>query len=109
MSGTRTVHLIEDDMIQILKSPDLHPDLTIALAAVLFADAEGIARMPQGQLRRWCARPGQNGRKASDWFIRSRIDGLIETGVLAEGSTPTELRSMVAYGTEAESGEAGGR
>lgn len=104
MSGTRTVNVIDAEAIALMKSDDMHPDMRLMLASIVFADGEGVARFRKGQLQHWLARPGR--RRAVAWFVQRRIDGLIEQGVLAEGSTPTELRSMIAYGTEAESGEA---
>lgn len=100
MSGTRTVHLIEADVIALAKSPELHPDMRLLLASVLFADGEGVSKFRKSQLQGWCASHGR--RRASARFVQSRIDALIEQGVLAPGSTPTELRSMVAYGQEEE-------
>ncbi|MGP9745963.1 hypothetical protein [Brachybacterium sp. AOP29-B2-41] len=104
MSGTRTVNVIESEAVAFMKNAAVHPDLRIMLASIVFADSEGITVLRKGQLPAWLAQPGR--RRASSGFVRARIDGLIEAGALAEGSTPTELRSMVAYGTEAESGEA---
>lgn len=98
MSGTRAVNVIESEAVAFMKNSAVHPDLRIMLASIVFADSEGTTYLRKGQLQAWLAHPGH--RRASSGFVRSRIDGLIEAGSLAEGSTPTELRSMVAYGQE---------
>lgn len=103
--GTVHVRLIWEDSTGLLKSKGdqrLHPDQKIMLAALLFADGEGIAKMGPEQLQRYCA---DRGPKASRAFVQGRIDHLIQCGVLAPGSTLTELRSMFgrsAYGEVAE-------
>lgn len=100
MSDTVQINVIESEVIAAMKSGHLHPDQIIVLSSIVFADGEGIARMPKDQLRRWCALPGQ--RRSTTGFIRARIAGLVTAGVLAQGSTPTELRSMIAYANEEE-------
>lgn len=98
MTGVRAVRLIESEAISLIKSQEVHPDIRLVLASVLFADGEGVSTYSKGQLQRWMASHGR--RRASAWFVQARIDVLIEQGVLAPGSTPLELRSMVAYGQE---------
>lgn len=95
--------LIADEVREVLRytgegAP--HPDVKILLATVLFADEEGVAKLGARRLRKWCARPGH--RTASRGYVVGRIGRLIEAGVLAPGSTPTELRSMI--GRRAEDG-----
>lgn len=98
--STRPVQMIDAEVIAIIKNPEVWSDVKLILASAHFADGEGISRFSKGQLARWLAMPGH--RRAKAWFVESRIAALIEQGVLAPGSTPTELRSMVAYGQEEE-------
>jgi hypothetical protein len=91
------VQLISEEVLELLRDqgPDcLHPDTKIVLAALMLADAEGVAVLRNRSLQRWCGR--KPGEFASRGFIRSRIDYLVRAGLLAPGSSPGELRSMVA-------------
>lgn len=100
--GSRHVRLILDECMDLLKDRGesrLNADAKILLAAILFADSEGVAHLEGGQLARWCGSPTY--AKAGRSFLKRRIDFLIEVGLLAPGSTLVELRSMVgrsAYG-----------
>lgn len=104
--GTVSVRLIWDDSVALLEKKgkgSLSVDSKIMLAALLFADDEGVAQMKPRQLARYCA--DWKNETASPTFLRRRIAALIEAGVLAPGSTPTELRSMIgrsAYGVTEE-------
>lgn len=104
--GTVSVRLIWSEGIALLKKKgkgSLSVDSKIMLAALLFADDEGVAQMKPRQLARYCA--DWKNETASPAFLKRRIDALIEAGVLAPGSTPTELRSMIgrsAYGDAEE-------
>ena len=104
--GTVHVRLIEDEVMALLKDTGanrLHPDSKILLAAVLFADNEGVAHIEGGKLSRWCANPGS--QRAGRGFLQRRIAHLVKVGALAPGSTPTELRSMVGRAAYAEAEE----
>ena len=104
--GTVHVRLIWDDCIALLRNTGEHRisvDTKILLASVLFAYNEGITRMGPRQLRRYCG--DQRRKMATTEFLQGRIDNLAEVGVLAPGSTPEELRSMIgraAYGDAEE-------
>lgn len=92
------VSVLHTEVLDVLRYTGpgrLHPGSKILLASMLFADNEGIAKLNENSLRRWCAEPGST--RASSGFLRRQIDFLTEAGVLAPGSTPTELRSMLAY------------
>lgn len=96
------VELLHDEIVAVLRSnrenERLHPASKIVLASILFADSEGVAHLNDNSLRRWCAEPGH--QRASKPYLQRQINGLIEAGVLAPGSTPTELRSMLAHRVE---------
>lgn len=104
--GTTHVRLIRSEALAVLKGNGdvrLHPDQIIMLAALLFADEEGIAYMNPKSIQRWCARPGQY--RASERYVQRRIDAMIDAGVLAPGSTPLELRSMIGRSAYSEVAE----
>jgi hypothetical protein len=95
--------LIRDEAFPLLRdtgAQSLRPDSKIMLAIVMLADHEGVAYLTPEALRRWCAQPGK--RRASQSFVNKRIRCLIDAGVLAPGSTATELRSMIGRRAEAE-------
>ena len=101
--GTRHIRLITAECVALLKNTGvdrLSVDTKILLAAILFADDEGIAYIQSGKLSHWCG--DQRFKRASNRFLQKRIDHLVTVGVLAPGSTPTELRSMVGRAAYAE-------
>lgn len=90
------LQMISDETLRILRDHGEgapHSDLRIALASLLFADGEGVAHLEEGALRRWCSIDGK--RMSTVSFVERRIGVLVEAGVLAPGSTPTEMRSMI--------------
>lgn len=98
---TVAVELIYADALELLRDNGanrLHPDSKILLAAVLFADEEGVANLNAGALAHWCKLPGR--KRGSDRHVQQRIDVLVDVGVLAPGSTTTELRSMINRAAE---------
>lgn len=104
--GTVHVRLIEDECLALLENTGedrISVDSKIILATVLLADGEGIAHLERGQLAHWCG--DQRFKRASNRFLQKRIDHLVTVGVLAPGSTPTELRSMVGRAAYAEAEE----
>lgn len=104
--GTVELSVIHDDMVELIRSrggPALGPESVIILASMLFVDEEGVATIREGSLRRWCRRPGRK-ESATAEFVEGQIQKLIVAGALAPGSTPTELRSMVARAAEADAG-----
>lgn len=104
--GTRHVRLITDECMAVLKDRGenrLNADSKIMLATVLFADDEGVAYIEPGKLALWCGDPGN--ARAGRSFLKRRINHLVKAGVLAPGSTPTELRSMIGRAAYAEAEE----
>lgn len=94
--GTVHVRLIEDECLALLENTSetrLNTDAKIMLATIMLADDEGVAHLEGGQLARWCGEPGY--ARAGRGFLSRRITYLTKVGVLAPGSRPTELRSMV--------------
>lgn len=89
------VILLRDEVREVLRGQGtgLHPDVRITLAALQYADDEGVAVLSPNALSRWCRLPGSDG--TSQWFLAQRIDHLTEVGILAPGSTARELRSMI--------------
>ncbi|MBK0332509.1 hypothetical protein I8D64_14000 [Brachybacterium sp. MASK1Z-5] len=101
--------LITDEALVALRGvgqEGAHQDVKVAIASVLFADAEGVARLGDRTLARWLAGDGKT--KVPMREVRQSIDRLTEGGVLAEGSTPTELYSMIGRRAEVQ-GENGMR
>lgn len=99
--GTVTVELIYADILGLLRDNGAdrpQTDIKILLATVMFADEEGVAHLNDGALAYWSRLPGR--KRGSDQHVQRRIDVLIDAGVLAPGSTTTELRSMVGRAAE---------
>ncbi|MEE1651829.1 hypothetical protein V1260_13685 [Brachybacterium sp. J144] len=98
--------LIEDEVKALLHArgnPRLGPEAVIMLAALLFADDEGVARIERGELRRWCAGDGQG--RAGSHEVWEHLERLMDMGALAPGSRTTELRLMFGRAAGAEVGE----
>lgn len=98
MSAPSTVHLelIRHDIRELLRNTEgerAGVEVKIVLASLSSPDDEGVTRLREGDLAAWCAMPGKP--PATDEFLQMRIDRLIRAGVLAPGSTPTELVSMI--------------
>lgn len=94
---TVPVELIYDEVLAQLRpaggDDQIGAEAKILLAVLLFADNEGVATLKPGALRHWCGRSRRS--RASTEFVARRIQHLTDAGVLAPGSTETELRSMV--------------
>ena len=104
--GTVHVRLIEDECLALLENTSetrLNVDAKIMLATTMLADDEGVAHLEGGQLARWCGEPGY--ARAGRGFLSRRIKYLTTIGVLAPGSRPTELRSMIGRAAYAEAEE----
>lgn len=100
---TQDVVILREETLHVLRNArwqGMHTDALIVLAAILFADEEGVAELHHGSLERWCTPKSQ--REVSKDFLERRIGKLIAAGALAEGSTPTELRSMVSRRADVE-------
>ncbi|UQN29582.1 hypothetical protein [Brachybacterium kimchii] len=100
------MELIADEAIYLLKgrgSENVHHDVKVALASVLFADSEGVATLSDRTLARWLGGDGRT--KVPMREVRQSIDRLTEGGVLAPGSTPAKLYSMIARRAETDGAE----
>ena len=100
---TQDVVILREETLHVLRNgrwKGVHTDALIVLAAILFADEEGVAELHDGSLARWCTPKGQ--RERPEGFLEGRIEKLIAAGALAEGSTPEELRSMVSRRADVE-------
>ena len=104
--GTVHVRLIEDECLALLENTSnvrLSLDSKILLVVSMFADDEGVAYLEPGKLALWCG--DQKHERAATSFLKRKIRKLIAVGLLAPGSTPEELRSMIGRAAYAEAEE----
>ena len=88
-------------MEPVLMNHSVPATMRLTLAAMLYADDEGVARLPLGRLRTILRAPVKGGNDvpvlASDKFIRICIERLVSWGALTKDSTPGELILTFGY------------
>lgn len=94
------IHLVREELEPVLMNHSVPASMRLTLAVMLYADDEGVARLPRQRLREILRAPVKGGRDipvpASDKFIRICIDRLVSWGALTKDSTPDEL--VLTYG-----------